>query len=168
MEQIGRTYGKFILEGIVLICLVGIFIFGKRDDSEDVGILELLGNNLSKVNETYESYMDFKGSYKEESGKEAPVIRYVAGAVDAGVVNLAQLIKAIDYAGNELEVEILSIRNMDDVELIESYDPDAKKVEFVKAGIYTVRVRARDDGNRTKTCRIKIPVNNRRVMEVGE
>jgi len=165
MEQIGRIYGKFILEGIAVVCLSGFLFNNFLDDAGNIGLLYAIGRYLPKVEEKYDSYTDFGEIYLEESHKSAPEIKYVAGAVDTGVVQLSQIIKAVDYSGSELAIEILSIKNMDDVEMIEVCNLETTQIVFERAGIYRVEVRAVDDGNRVTKCQIKIPVNRKIMME---
>ena len=115
MEQIGSMYGKFILEGVAVVCLA-VFLFWNISDSDgSIGILQMIGSNLPKVDEEYDSYTDFKEVYKEESNKDAPKISFDAGAVDTGKIKLSQIIKAIDYSGNEMKLVIVSIKNMKDM-----------------------------------------------------
>lgn len=168
MEQIGSMYGKFILEGVAVVCLA-VFLFWNISDSDgSIGILQMIGSNLPKVDEEYDSYTDFKEVYKEESNKDAPKISFDAGAVDTGKIKLSRIIKAIDYSGNEMKLVIVSIKNMKDMELIENYNPETTEIELTEAGVYSVLVKVTDDGNRTTECSIKIPVNNKVLLEDTE
>ena len=165
MQQIGSMYGKFILEGITVICLTGFLFWNISDNDGNIGIREIIGNNLPKVDEEYGSYTDFREVYKEESNKDAPKISFVAGAVDTGKIKLSQIIKAVDYSGSEIKPAIMSIKNMEDMELIENWNLETTEIELTNAGVYTVLVKATDDGNRTTECRVKIPVNNKVLLE---
>lgn len=165
MEQIGSVYGKFILEGIAVICLIVFLFWGISDSDGNVGILEMIGGNLPEINEEYDSYTDFKEGYAEESNKDAPKITFAAGAVDTGKIKLSQIIKAVDYSGNEIKLVIMSIKNMENVELIENCNLETTEIDLTNAGVYSVLVKATDDGNRTTECRIKIPVNNKELLE---
>lgn len=162
MDAIVKMYGKFILEGIAVICLT-LFLFGDRNGSEYKGILENMGSRLPVEEKGYDSYTDFRAIYIEESRKNAPVIEYAAGAQQTGTIILSQVIRAIDYDGNVLPIVIWSIRNMDGEELIESYNPDSAEIVLEQAGIYTIEVSATDDGNRTTGCSIRMPVNRRMI-----
>jgi len=165
MEQIGRMYGKFILEGIAVAALAVFLFYGIAYGGEWVGLLEVIGDNLPEENKAYDTYIDFKEVYKGESTKAAPQIRYVTGAVDAGRINLTQVIKAFDYAGVELKIDVLSIKNMEEEELIEHYDTETMEIELKHPGIYTILVRTTDDGNRTTQCSIRMPINSRVIQE---
>ena len=167
MDQIGRNYGKFILEGIAVLCLTGFLFWSISDDMGNQGMLEILGTYLPWWDEHDEVYEDFHEIYKEESRKSVPEISYRAGAINTGNVNITQLIRAVDYSGRELTLEILSIKNMEGEEMIQNYDWENGEIRFIQAGVYTVLVSATDDGNRRTECRIKIPVN-RNIMEEAE
>ena len=165
MEQIGSVYGKFILEGIAVVCLTGFLFWNISDNDGNVGMLEIMGSNLPKIDEEYDSYTDFKQVYNEESNKDAPKISFITGAVDTGKIKLSQIIKAVDYSGNEINLVVMSIKNMENVELIENCNLETTEIELTNAGVYSVLVKATDDGNRTTECRIKIPVNNKLLLE---
>ncbi|MBR5566165.1 MAG: hypothetical protein IKW08_08400 [Roseburia sp.] len=165
MEQIGSLYGKFILEGIVVVCLAGFLFCNISDTDGNAGMLEMIGSNLPKIDEKYDSYTDFKEVYKEESNKDAPKIFLIAGAVDIGKIKLSQIIKAVDYSGSEIKLEVMSIKNMQNEELIENYNLETMEIDLTNAGVYSVLVKATDDGNRTTECQIKIPVNNKQLLE---
>ena len=165
MEQIGSLYGKFILEGIVVVCLAGFLFWNISDTDGNAGILEIIGSNLPKIDEKYDSYTDFKEVYKEESNKDAPKIFLIAGAVDIGKIKLSQIIKAVDYSGREIKLAVMSIKNMQNEELIENYNLETMEIDLTNAGVYSVLVKATDDGNRTTECQIKIPVNNKQLLE---
>ena len=168
MEQIASFYGKFILEGIAVICLLGLLFWQISDGAGNVGILELIGDNLPKIDEEYGSYTDFKEVYKEESDKGAPQISFVAGAVHTGKIKLSEMIKAVDDNGNEIKLLVMSIKNMENEELIENCNLETTEIELKNAGVYSVFVKATDDGNRTTECRIKIPVNNELLLEEAD
>lgn len=165
MEQIGSLYGKFILEGIVVVCLAGFLFWNISDTDGNAGMLEIIGSNLPKIDEKYDSYTDFKEVYKEESNKDAPKIFLIAGAVDIGKIKLSQIIKAVDYSGREIKLVVMSIKNMQNEELIENYNLETMEIDLTNAGVYSVLVKATDDGNRTTECQIKIPVNNKQLLE---
>lgn len=168
MKQIGSMYGKFILEGIAVISLIGFLFWNMSDNDGNVGVLEIIGGKLPAVNEEYDSYTDFKAVYKEESNKDAPKISLITGAVNVGKINLSHVIKAVDYSGNEIKLAVMSIKNMENEELIENCNTETTEIELRNAGVYSVLVKATDDGNRTTECRIKIPVNNKTFLEGTE
>ncbi|MBR5317206.1 MAG: hypothetical protein IKU39_04870 [Lachnospiraceae bacterium] len=162
MDAIVKMYGNFILEGIAVICLT-LFLFGDSN-TEHSGMIELMGDKIAIEEKDYGAYIDFREIYKEESAKSAPIIEYVNGVQKTGTIDLSQVISAVDYAGNKLPIVILSVKSMDGEELIEHYNSDTSEIVLERAGIYTIEVKAMDDGNRMSWCRIKIPVNGR-VME---
>ena len=89
----------------------------------------------------------------------------IAGAIDIGKIKLSQIIKAVDYSGREIKLVVMSIKNMQNEELIENYNLETMEIDLTNAGVYSVLVKATDDGNRTTECQIKIPVNNKQLLE---
>lgn len=164
MDAIVKMYGNFILEGIAVICLA-LFLFGDSEKFEQGGVLDILGNRLVIEEKKYDSYTDFGEIYKQESCKSAPKIEYVSGAQVTGIVNMAQVVRAIDYDGNEIKIVVLSIKSMDGEELIESYNSDTSEIILERAGVYTIELKAIDDGNRTTKCVIRMPVNGVMIQE---
>lgn len=159
MEEIGKIYGGFILEGIAVISLMLFLWCGISVGGDNKSILRIMGENMIIEEANYDLYSDFRSVYDKESRKTAPIIKYAAGALDTGIVNLAETIKATDYKGDELAIKVLSVRNMEGEELIKSDETDISEIILEHAGIYTVLVKTTDDGNRTTQCSIKIPVN---------
>jgi len=168
MEQIGKTYGRFILEGIAVVFLTVLLLCGSSSEGTGVGILAKLGEYLPQEDKNYELYSDFRDVYKQESLKSAPRIEYVTGAADAGIVSVDEIIKAYDYDEEELELRVLSIKNMEGEELVESYDSENMEINLEYAGIYVFLVEAVDDGNRVTKCSIRVPVNSRIGREESE
>ena len=119
MEEIGKIYGGFILEGIAVISLMLFLWCGISVGGDNKSILRIMGENMIIEEANYDLYSDFRSVYDKESRKTAPIIKYAAGALDTGIVNLAETIKASDYKGDELAIKVLSVR-MDQSQIINS------------------------------------------------
>lgn len=151
MKQVLKIYGKFMLEGIALSCVVYLWIYGS--------FFENIGAQLTVETMEYGSYTDFREIYLRESQKEVPQINYITGNITVGAHALAELIEAHDYAERELEIKIHSIINPKGEEQLNHYDEESENINFTMPGVYTIKVSAVDDGNRKSVCLIKIPVN---------
>ena len=160
MNQVISTYGKFLLEGIILVAVFVLVFTGIRDDAGNQGVFAIVGSQIETGNTDYESYNDFRGTYQTESGHAAPEIIYVTeGVLRIGTVKLSEHIKAADYEGNELPIKVTGILSPLGTELISSYDPAKEEINLAAAGLYTITVRVLDRGNRESIRIFKIPVN---------
>ena len=157
MEQVIKEYGKFLLDGIVMVALLVIIFTGITDDAGNRGALAIIGAKLEIENTNHKAYTDFRGTYQSESNKTAPVIAFIGTHLQSGICVVPDFVRAVDYAGNELPIKIISIIDESGAELISNYSQDTGKISFAP-GIYTLSVSAEDGNNRTKNCTIQIPV----------
>ena len=159
MKQVITAYGHFLLEGIVLMLLLVLLFCGIRDGEGNVGVFRIAGAGLSIEHTDYQTFEDFRGTYRTEAAKTNPEISYVAGNLSSGTVCLTDCIRAVDYAGNELSFWVDSVKAPDGRELADSYNADKKEIYLGQAGVYEMALSVCDSGNRTVNGVIYIPVN---------
>ena len=159
MKQVITAYGHFLLEGIVLVLLLVLLFCGIRDEEGNVGVFNMTGARLSIEHTDYQGFIDFRGAYVSEASKSEPEFFYDAGNLSAGIICLADCIKAVDYAGNELSFWVDSVKAPDGREIADSYNADTKEIYLGQAGIYEVALSVCDSGNRVVNGVIFIPVN---------
>lgn len=160
MQQMIRTYGKLLLELLILGLLMVLLFSTVVDEKGNRGILNIIGANLQTGETDYDTYADFD-VYMEESRKEAPVIMYeTSGTMSTGQVKLTDYIGAYNQAGERLPLKVISIRSSDGAELLDTYNPDTSEIEIMQPGIYIIELSAVDEINKRTTCQIRMPVNN--------
>lgn len=157
MKQVIKAYGKFLLEGIVLVALLGI-ITVISDSAGNTGVFAIAGAKLEIDSVDYDRYNDFKGTYQDESHKAAPQISVVGTHLYNGVCNIPTFVKAVDYTGAELPVKVSSIKDTGGTEQIGDYNQDTGEISLIP-GIYMVEVSAKDANNRQTSCILQIPVS---------
>lgn len=156
MEQIIHIYGKALLAILITGILIGWIFFGMEDDSGNRGIFQIAGARVETGIADPKDYAEFD-NFLTEGSYEKPVISYIAaGSLHTGQQDLRNSIRAVDYAGNQLQIKILNCKNPADV-LLESCNGESVYF-FSEPGIYTVEVMAMDEGRRKTACQIKIPV----------
>lgn len=159
MRQIIEAYGKFLLDALVVVLLMGFLFATVTDDAGNRGIFQIIGANLETGGNDYSSYTDFD-VYEAESKKSAPAITYDASVLaGTGRNRLDSFIRASDDTGKELPFYVTSIQSPGHEELIASYQPDTSEIEFLEPGIYTVELWAVDALYKKTAGRIRIPVN---------
>lgn len=157
MEQIVRTYGKFLLGAVAFISFWMLAFFGVRDMQGNVGFFQMLGNYFTEKQAVYGA--DFQACV-EESKRSAPVIFYKGeGALVKGLCSVSELIGATDCEGNELTIEVRDISNAFGESDMWMMDRDTMQIRFESPGIYRLQVRAVDRWNGTSECWICVPVN---------
>lgn len=159
MKQIMTMYGKFLLEGTVLVLLMTMIFISIEDEEGNKGVFEIVGAKLEIESASHSRYSDFSGTYQAESRKATPKIAYIGGYLQTGICSLSDYIKATDYAGRELPVKITSIRSPQGTEVLDTYDPDTAEINLEQSGIYIVTISVFDDGNRVSNGKVRIPVN---------
>lgn len=162
MREVFEYYGKFIIEGIVVIALLSLVFVGITDREGNRGIYHMTGAKMDLLNIDYRNYADFKECYKAESEKAAPSIYYVGENLETGRHVLAEYIKAVDWAERNLSIRVISIQAPDDTETIGDYNPLTGEITFSQAGVYVVHVVAKDESNKFAEAKIRIPVNYRK------
>lgn len=159
MKQILEEYGTFLLEGMVLVSILGL-LFGRiTDEAGNKGMYAMIGAKIKTQDFAYGGYTDFKETVSKECKKTAPKIHYYGGSLQTGIVRLSEVIYATDYAGRNLQIKIKEIHTPLGESGMETFLPDTMELVMEEPGIYTVCVLAKDDGNRTSECIIRIPVN---------
>lgn len=160
MEQIIKEYGRFILGAAVCICLLLLFA-GVKDEAGNRGIFHILGAHLDKDPAAAER--DDCSVFAEEGSVQAPTIVYCGnGALYTGDCRLDTMMKAVDGAGNELVVQMKHISGPRGMEWSEAEIAGMPEFSFPMHGIYRITVAAVDAWNRSTTCVICVPVNDRR------
>ncbi|MBD5556844.1 MAG: hypothetical protein HDQ95_16265 [Roseburia sp.] len=157
MKQIIGQYGKFLLEGMILVILLMLLFVGIRDDAGNQGVPHIVGARLPTGGINYEGYSDFE-AYHAESGKTAPKIEFSGGGFETGTVRLSDYIHAVDHAGHDLQIKVVEIIHPDGSDITGTLQPDTE-ISLDNPGIYSVKVCALDDGGRKTVCTLDIPVN---------
>lgn len=157
MKQIVGQYGKFLLEGMILVILLMLLFVGIRDDAGNQGVPHIVGARLPTGGINYDSYSDFDACHTE-SGKQKPTIDYVGGNLTVGVIKLSDYIHATDYAGSDLQIKIMEIRSPNGSDIIGAM-ADTTEITLDVPGVYTVKLRAIDGGGRKTVCTLNIVVN---------
>lgn len=160
MKQVIEQYGKFILSSIIVFAVLYVIFEGLMDNEGNRGIFAVIGAQIKVDNVNYNTYVDFQNVYKAESEKEAPQIRFENIRLITGIHALSNYIKAVDYAGNPLAIKVLSVCAPDGTNLLASYNNNTTEFLMSQVGIYTAKVLAVDDGNRTTEVMIQIPINS--------
>ncbi len=158
MEQVIKEYGQFLLSGITVVLVMLLLFTGLEDTQGNIGAFKMFGETIETIDINHDTYTDFKEIYWIESKKPFPVITYISGHLKTGAIKLEEHIKAVDYAGRELEIKITAIEGPDGKEKIGEYNDVTTEIVISNPGIYTVNVNAVDDGNRSSQCIIRIPV----------
>ena len=158
MKTVIDTYGKFVLELMIMSLLV-VNVFGSTGDKQDnYGVFHIIGANTAANSVNHIKYVDFKEVYREECNKSVPSIKVLGTHLEIGSNKLSDYITAYDYKGEALPVIISSIKDMLGTELLEYYDTDSTEIFFSKAGVYTIEAEAVDRDYRSYKCQIQIPV----------
>lgn len=156
MKQVIDTYGKFILECMILVLLLILLFTQIRDDEGNQGVIQIIGARIETTDMDYDSYADFD-VYVSEGALEKPVITYTGGnTIRIGMCRLSDYMKAVDYNGNELSVYVMSVLSPAGAELVCNADTE---INFPLAGVYRVQVKAVDGMNKKTVKQIKIPVS---------
>ncbi len=165
MEQIIKAYGKFLLDGVVVVMLFTMLFGSLEDEVGNRGILHIIGAHLETGNTEGGESADLK-AYQSESLRMAPVITYEASElVYTGQYEVSEYIRAVNDAGEELGVRLLSVLYPYGEEQLADDESDRTSMDLESPGIYTVKVSAVDAQNRKTVCRIQIPVNRREAAE---
>lgn len=158
MKLIIDSYGKFILETVVLISLLMLLFTGIRDDAGNQGVLKIIGANLQTDGIDYKAYRDFD-KYAEEAQKKSPGITYhVPIQMRAAVNIIADYISAVSDTGEVLKLKVLSVKDINGLEMEGAYDSGAQTLTFPSPGIYTLRLQTVDQINKKTIVDIDVPV----------
>ena len=157
MEEVVKTYGKYVLAAITLWLLIMTIFCNIQDGEDHTGIREIIAAHIDTEKTDYHSYQDFE-TYQTESNKEYPIISYHdAGSLPVGNVYFLDQVDAVDYAGDHIPVKIEKMENITGDDLTGCVRDDGV-IEFPDSGIYKITVSAKDDGNRNTRRTIAVPV----------
>lgn len=159
MKIVIEQYGRFILDGIVVVAVMVIIFLGLSDANGNKGIFKVTGAQLEIENVDYTAYTDFKGTYKTESEKTKPKITFTGVRVATGNLVLSDYIKATDYTGASLFIQISSILSPEGDELIDGYNTETTAITLLEPGVYTIKVSATDSSSHKTESTVQFPVN---------
>jgi len=159
MKLVIEHYGKFLLEGLVVVALMALIFTGLTDENGNKGIFAVTGAQIQVEAVDYQSYSDFKNTYKAESEKENPKITSACQRLAAGAHTLSSYITAEDNAGQPLDIRVSSIKSPDGVEILDTYNADTSEILLTEPGEYLVTVSAVDGSNRMTKVAVRLPVN---------
>ena len=161
MKYIFETYGYFLLEGIVVMLVLGL-LWTVRDAEGNTGILKMLGGKWSQ------GYVDNLpdtgyGVYEIEASKDFPSVKYeYDGMIYAGEeLLLTSFLKLQGDVRLQLRIRVLGITDSEGQDKFECYDENTGKINFPTEGIYQVKVSVKDAACKKYTCAINVPVNKR-------
>lgn len=157
MELIIKTYGKVLLESVVLALFLLLLMSGVRDEEGNIGVFHLMGASLKE--EQSASGSNFV-NYVEESRRGVPQIFCKKGEMlHLGSYDVAELVGAVDCEGRELPLQIRSVCNPQGIPETDVYHADTAQISFDRPGIYILEIGVTDAWNHRSVCRIRIPVN---------
>lgn len=160
MEQIVKEYGRVFLSVVVCAGLL-LLLTGMKDSRGNQGILHICGALLEK--EAPVSQREDFAVFAREGEKEAPSIAYRdSGTLYVGECTLGEQLMAKDGEGNALAVQVNHISGPGGREWSGETMKEWSAFCFPVGGIYRITATAVDAGNRTTTCVISVPVNDRR------
>lgn len=159
MKLVMEEYGKLILSAVVAVSIVTFLFFHFSDEEKNKDFLSVLGARITMTNTNYHEYIDFKDSYRKESVKSAPTLTFSCDRLIVGTHVLSNYIKATDCDGNNLVIQISSIKSPDGTEIVETYNQSTSELNMTMHGIYIVTVSTVDENNRSTRGEICIPVN---------
>ena len=162
MEQVIRTYGRFVLEAVVFGLLLWLLMAGMVDEQGHQGIFSMMGAQIQEETAFYRGDIE---CYRQEGEKTAPSISYVYSQVlGTGSYGLDEIVIASDSGGERIPVIVESICDPYGVVQIGGDLSEASQLSFMVPGIYTLRVSAKDAENRVTICEFRVPVNSSGVM----
>mgnify|MGYP007043828225 FL=1 len=119
------------------------------DENGNKGIVEIVSGHMDQQ---MENPADFETFY-EESQKAPPHFETaITGYLKIGTYQMTDIIKAWDYAENELQIQLMKVISPDGTVL-------ENKLDFQMPGVYEVSVMTEDHDNRVRYAVVNIPVN---------
>lgn len=160
MKYIIDTYGRFLLNGAIVTLALVLILSNIQDADGNKGVFKMIKANLNVEGAGNAVRVDFD-KYRDESGKEPPVIMYDDSLkIYAGEdIQVTDFIKAYDFNNNPLELRILKVTDSANQDVTSCFDQDSGSINFPSEGIYRIEAAAEDSSNRKYTCAVKIPVN---------
>ena len=135
MHEVIKVYGKTILQAIIL-----------------VGVMWLVFRGVTDENGNTETPADFETFYEESQKKPPHFETAITGYLKIGTYQMTDIIKAWDYAENELQIQLMKVISPDGTVL-------ENKLDFQMPGVYEVSVMTEDHDNRVRYAVVNIPVN---------
>ena len=149
MHEVIKVYGKTILQAIILVGVMRLVFRGVTDENGNKGIVEIVSGHMDQQ---MENPADFETFY-EESQKAPPHFETaITGYLKIGTYQMTDIIKAWDYAENELQIQLMKVISPDGTVL-------ENKLDFQMPGVYEVSVMTEDHDNRVRYAVVNIPVN---------
>ena len=149
MHEVIKVYGKTILQAIILVGVMWLVFSGVTDENGNKGIVEIVSGHMDQQ---MENPADFETFY-EESQKAPPHFETaITGYLKIGTYQMTDIIKAWDYAENELQIQLMKVISPDGTVL-------ENKLDFQMPGVYEVSVMTEDHDNRVRYAVVNIPVN---------
>lgn len=149
MHEVIKVYGKTILQAIILVGVMWLVFRGVTDENGNKGIVEIVSGHMDQQ---MENPADFETFY-EESQKAPPHFETaITGYLKIGTYQMTDIIKAWDYAENELQIQLMKVISPDGTVL-------ENKLDFQMPGVYEVSVMTEDHDNRVRYAVVNIPVN---------
>lgn len=149
MHEVIKVYGKTIFQAVVLMGLLWMILKGVMDENGNTGIVEIISDH---VEQQTENPADFE-TFCAESQKLPPCFTaVVTDALKTGNYQMADVVKAWDYAGNELQVHLMKVVSPDGSIL-------QNELNFQVPGVYELSVMAADRDHRVRYAAVKLPVN---------
>lgn len=159
MKQVLESYGKFLLEAVILVLLLVLLMCNVTDGMGNYGIFQIIGSYFYSEDTGWNDYGEFD-SYESECSRAAPVIAYNnEGILYTGRHMLRNYIRATDSYGNPIPVKILSVMNPGGEISENPMGAGDTEINFPVAGIYSIKISATDRSNKKTVSIIKIPVN---------
>ena len=149
MHEVIKVYGKTNLQAIIHVGVMRHVITGVTDENGNKGIVEIVSGHMDRQ---MENPADFETFY-EESQKAPPHFETaITGYLKIGTYQMTDIIKAWDYAENELRIQLMKVISPDGTVL-------ENKLDFQMPGVYEVSVMTEDHDNRVRYAVVNIPVN---------
>ena len=149
MHEVIKVYGKTILQAIILVGVMWLVFRGVTDENGNKGIVEIVSGHMDRQTE---NPADFETFY-EESQKAPPHFETaITGYLKIGTYQMTDIIKAWDYAENELQIQLMKVISPDGT-------VQENKLDFQMPGVYEVSVMTEDHDNRVRYAVVNIPVN---------
>lgn len=157
MEQIIRTFGRFILDAVALMAVFALIFTNMTDEEGNRGIINILGAHMQTPSIEYVSYTDFD-KYSQEAAKSSPRIECNALQMTVGTNQVGDFLTATSSSGASLEVEVMDITDIAGNSYMANYDESSNTVTLSAQGVYTFRVCSVDEINQRSIVDINIPV----------
>lgn len=168
MKSLINEYGGTVVVAMVSIALIVIIFYSNYDGKE--GIFSLIGGyDVTKEN-TYEDYSDSESV--DTLSQAMPYIDYTASDLiyKDETYDVSSLFTGKNSKDETFDAEVLSIADPTGVQEYDYKDDTSKTIisnyVFTQQGVYTIKVRTRDDNNQIYIDAYQIPVDEM-IIEGG-